>query len=571
MNIHKSKYYENPLIITGGIFIILLFILPYIILGENAYITIHDFLDQNVVIMNTLKKTGLLTSIRGVVPNMNGLDRSLFPFFTPFDIKMVCYLLLPTYWAIITYTFIYKTIAFLGMYLLIDTYVLQKEHKEITFLLSLGFALVPFYMELALSGAGFPLIAWAFLNLYNNKNKIWSYIAILFYTFNSLLAYGGFFLMGVIFFYMIYDFCLTRKISKNVLFGMFFMCLIYFIANWGTFYSLFFSDSFISHRSEWVHFTSIKNDIMEFIKIILFSHYHAGSILAVPVLFIFLYIWLKYRKNYSIVSKAALLYAIIATGIILGMLLKLSHIQLFISIQFDRFYFFYPSIIILLMATTCYVFIKENKQSWALFIAIFGLFSGVIFDKEVRNNAKLLVNKEISKPTFHQFYDTKLFDEIHAYLGTSSDFKTKTVSVGIFPAIAEYNGFYTLDSYRVNYPIEYKHEFRKIIANELDKNEDIRNYFDNWGSRCYILSSELGLKFMYKKNSGISVSNLSIDTKQLQEMGCQYILSAVPIKNHLELGWKFENSFTSNNSFWEIYLYNIPNPENHTINYQTNL
>ena len=69
--------------IIGGIASIALFMLPYIILGENAYITIHDFLDQNVVIMATLKKTGLLTSISGTVPNMDGLDRSLFPFFTP--------------------------------------------------------------------------------------------------------------------------------------------------------------------------------------------------------------------------------------------------------------------------------------------------------------------------------------------------------------------------------------------------------------------------------------------------------------------------------------------------------
>lgn len=547
----------NNKFITGGISIILLYMLPYIILGENAYITIHDFLDQNVVIMATLKKIGLLTSISGLVPNMDGLDRSLFPFFTPFDVKMVCYLLLPTYWAIITYTFIYKIIAFLGMYLLLDTYILQGEKKWISCLLSIGFALVPFYMELALSGAGFPLVTWAFLNLYHNKNKVWSYIAIAFYTFNSLLAYGGFFFMAVLFCCMVYDFYCTKKISKNVSFGVLFMGVVYILANWGTFYSLFFSESFVSHRLEWIHYTSIKTDLMVFINIILFSQCHAGSIIAAPILLLYMYIWAKYRKNYPILKKMTFLYVIIVMGILLGMLLKLSHIQLFVSIQFDRFYFFYPSIIIMLLATICYVFIQEKKERWAIVLAVFGLFSGIFFDKEQRNNAQLLVNKEISEPTFHQFYDTKLFDKIRSELGILSNYQTKTVSIGLFPAVTEYNGFYTLDSYRVNYPLEYKHEFRKIIANELDKSEELKNYFDDWGSRCYIFSSELGNNYMFRKNSNMSVKDLDIDTKQLQKMGCQYIFSAVPILNYQDLNWKFEESFTTDDSFWEIYVYNI--------------
>ena len=546
----------NNKFIIGGVSAILLYMLPYIILGENAYVTIHDFLDQNVVIMNTLKRTGLLTSFSGIVPNMNGLDRSLFPFFTPFDIKMLCYLLLPTYWAIITYTFVYKTYAFLGMYLLLDTYIFQGEKKGISCLLSIGFALVPFYMELALSGAGFPLVTWAFLNLYHNKNKIWSYIAIAFYTFNSLLAYGGFFFMAVLLCCMVYDFYGTKKISKNVFFGALFMGVFYILANWGTFYSLFFSKSFVSHRSEWVHVTSM-NDLKEFIKLIFFSQYHAGTILAAPILLLYIFVWVKYRKNYAILQKTAFLYVIIVTGIILGMALKLSHLQIFVSIQFDRFYFFYPSIIIMMLATICYVLIQENIQKWAIVLAIFGLFSGIIFDKEIINNAKLLVNKEISQPTFHQFYDTEIFDKIRSELEMLPDYKTKTVSVGIFPAVAEYNGFYTIDSYRVNYPLKFKHEFRKIIANELDKSEDLQNYFDDWGSRCYIFSSELGNKYMFNKNSKISIKNLDIDTKQLQRMGCQYVFSAVPILNYEDLNWKFEKSFTTDKSFWEIYVYSV--------------
>lgn len=42
------------------------------------------------------------------------------------------------------------------------------------------------------------------------------------------------------------------------------------------------------------------------------------------------------------------------------------------------------------------------------------------------------------------------------------------------------HGFYTVDGYSNNYPLEYKHRFREVIAAELEKNEEVRVYFDLW-------------------------------------------------------------------------------------------
>ncbi|MBO5281674.1 MAG: hypothetical protein J6B43_00890, partial [Lachnospiraceae bacterium] len=62
------------------------------------------------------------------------------------------------------------------------------------------------------------------------------------------------------------------------------------------------------------------------------------------------------------------------------------------------------------------------------------------------------------------------------------------MSLGITPAAALYNGFYCLDGYSNLYPLEYKHEFREIIARELEKSEGVRVYFDAWGNRCYLFN-----------------------------------------------------------------------------------
>lgn len=531
--------------------------LPFLILGEDAYITIHDFLDQNVVIIADLKNNGLLTSLNGTVPNMDGLNRSLFPYFTPFDIKMVCYTLLPTYWAIISYTFIYKIIAFLGMYLLLNKYIFKNKYKWVSFLLSIGFALVPFYMELALSGAGFPLVGYAFLNLYNNQNKICSYTIIIFYAFNSLLAYGGFFLLVILFCHIVYDKIYNNHFSKNIFYGALVMCFVYILANWGTIYSLFFSKSFISHRTEWIHSTTLISDIKDYFELLFFSQYHAGTCFAAPILFLYIICFIKYRTKYSLLTKVASLYIIIIIGILTGILLKNSNVQLFVTIQFDRFYFFYPSIVFIMLGTICHIIIKENHLKWAYLLITYGLVCGIYFDKEFKNNIKLLTHQEIKEPTFKQLYDVKLFTNIQKYLGINPDYKTKTVSVGLYPCIPEYNGFYTLDSYRVNYPLNYKNKFRTIISKELDKNKDIRMYFDNWGSRCYIFSSELGCNYLWGKSQKKSISHLDINISALKQLGCQYILSAVNIDNYKELNLKYKGSFTTENSFWDIKVYKL--------------
>lgn len=546
--------------IVLGIACILAYMLPYLILGENAYVTIHDFLDQNVVIMANLKNNGLLTSLNGIVPNMDGLNRSLFPYFSPFDVKMVCYALLPTYWAIITYTFVYKIVAFFGLYLLLNTYVFQKKNKWITFLLSLGFAFVPFYVELAISGAGFPLMIYAFLNLYHNKNKAWSLVAIIFYSFNSMLAYGGFFFLVVLFCCMFLDYCHTKKLSKDVVAGVAIMCFVYLLANWGTIFSLFFSDSFVSHRSEWIHSKTLLEDMKSIVRLLLLSQYHAGTCIVAPILLLFVLVFIRYKKAYPILTKMAVLYGIIVLGILAGTLLKQSNVQIFTTIQFDRFYFFYPSIVYLLLASSCLVIVNEISERWAICPVIFGLLCGACCDKEQFMNFKLIAGKTIEVPTFKQFYDTTLFDEIHKQISTQPNYKTKTISVGIYPCVAEYNGFWTLDAYRVNYPVEYKHKFRTLIAPELNKSESLRKSFDEWGSRCYVFSAMLekqGNQYLCGKKDNISIDKLEIDTVTLKDLDCDYVISAVNILNYQALGLDYVDSFTTHQSYWSIKVYKV--------------
>ena len=543
-----------------GFCAILLYMLPYIILGENSYVTVHDYLDQDVAIMAILKNTDILASITGTVPNMEGLSRTLFESFTPFNIKLMCYYFLPIYWAVFVYTLIIKCVSFLGMFLLVDNYLFEKKHRWITVGLSVGLAIVPSYILHELSGIGLPLLIYAFLNLYHSKRQILSYLLIALYAFNSMLAYGGFFVMAILFVIMCYDWYKTKRICMPLIYGMALMCLVYVWANWGTIYSIFFSSSFVSHRSEWVVASTIKEDIVGFVKFLLLSNYHAGLLLAFPIVLAFGYLFLKYRKKYQFMNSIATLYVMIISGTLLGKMLKYTHIQLFVEIQFDRFYFFYPAICFVMLAASCYVLLKEEKKRLAYLAMLYGLFAPSCFDKELMANIKQLAGRELTIPNYGEFYDTKLFSELMNDLNVKPDYSTKVVSVGLLPSVAEYNGFYTIDSYRVNYPLEYKYKFRKVIAKELEKDEVLRKYFDEWGSRCYVFSSELnqqGNRYLCGKKENISLENLEIDTQVLKDLGCEYILSSVDIRNYEDLNLNYRNSYTTDDSYWNIRVYQI--------------
>ena len=64
-------------------------------------------------------------------------------------------------------------------------------------------------------------------------------------------------------------------------------------------------------------------------------------------------------------------------------------------------------------------------------------------------------------------------------------------------------------------PKAYKIRFRKIIEQELEKNEILRKYFDDWGNRAYIFYSDK--------------ENLALNFKGAKDLNVKYVISAFKI------------------------------------------
>jgi hypothetical protein len=137
------------------------------------------------------------------------------------------------------------------------------------------------------------------------------------------------------------------------------------------------------------------------------------------------------------------------------------------------------------------------------------------------------------------------------------------VSLGLTPGIALYNGFFVLDGFVNDYPLAYKRRFRRVIARELEKDPQLARLFDGWGGHVDLFSSELGKvsgysRRVYTKHAERrAVDHLELDVPALRELGADYVISAVEIRNHAALGLGFERRFERDDSPWEIFLYSV--------------
>ena len=147
--------------------------------------------------------------------------------------------------------------------------------------------------------------------------------------------------------------------------------------------------------------------------------------------------------------------------------------------------------------------------------------------------------------------------EAFPYTGKGVD-EYRVVSLGIDPAAALYHGFYCLDGYSNNYSLDYKMQFREVISPELEKSEYLRQYYDGWGNRCYLFSSECPGYYTIEKHQ-FYFQDYQLNAKALYDMGGRYLLSAAYISNAEGQGLTLlnETPFETDGSYYAIYIYEI--------------
>lgn len=606
--IYNKLINNHRFLFLFSILAIEIYLFPLYFYGQNAKIQIFDNLDITIPVLKVLTSSGMMfASSDAIIPNiMGGLPRLTYGselngyvwlhyFFTPF----VAFTINET---------LMHFVAFMSMIVLLSRYFLPAHHRYrilIIYSVSLMFALLPFHPGAGLSVPSIPLALYAFLNIRSGVWRWYDWLIIILIPFYSSLILVYFFFLLVMSGMFVIDIVKNRKINFYFFAALALMSISFVIVEYRLFYDMFIQHLFVSHRTA---FSSLQEHSLwetyksahgVFLNGSVDMDTRASAVILPFVLFVMILSLIKKRLSWQISilvissflillsypnilqhitgNKFAMPILIVITAL-LFVKNKLHHLffgaillQLFFSYWYALWFYQGTGELALTIPI-----LKEFNFAriallqpivWAIIVSL-GMviaakklhFSAILFTGIVLFQMYVSLNvREFSAPNsavnYRSYYAEDLFLKIKTTIG--KDPSTYRVGCLAFdPAISVYNGLYTVDGYMTNYPLEYKHKFRKIIEQPLLDSDNKGNFdlFVGWGSKCYLFDGgESSLYF--RKN--ITIKKLHLDMKAFYDLGGRYLLSAHRIEESQLKNLVFMREFRDKNTFWTIYLYRV--------------
>ncbi len=542
--------------VGAGLVLVLCYLLPLIWFGEQAHIRIHDNLDSNVVWYKNLVESGSVhAGLQDTVPNLVGGNVSRNAFVSEWTGIVWLYEWFTPYTAYVISQTLIRIFAFLGLYFLLRDHLKLQLPRAVIMFVAVLFAWTPVWPSGMLSTLGMPLLLWAYLNLWQKQRTGWSLLTL------ALVPFYSSFVLGIVFFLALLAlFGLYREWRQKSFHALFWTAfgaqvLLYLLIEYRLVYSMLWESDVTSRDQFDIGHNGFWRTIRLFFKQFVLGHTHAEAAQTPILLFLILGVFVVavYRKDSTarwlkqglmLLVGLSLWYA---CWFYTGWQPLKERIHVMQTFNFARFHFIEPMLWYILFALAMDWLWRRSRQRLVL-VAV--LLQAVVL---------LIWNPEIiyrNQPSFSEFYAVRQFAQIQSYIGKPID-TYQVVSLGLHPAITQYNDFRTLDGYVNFYPLTYKQKFRTIIKGELNKSPELKHYFDDWGNRVYIYSAELGKNYDYTKTNQQPVRHLDINVRQLKQMGGAYLLSAVPIENAPSIGLEFEKMFRDKQSAWIIYLYRV--------------
>jgi hypothetical protein len=561
---------------------LLVHLLPRVLLGERSYINIHDNLDSDFLYRVLIAPPDRFMNYDAIIPELlSGLPRLVYP--SPFKLSSLLFFALPTFWAYVVLDALVRTIAFWGMYRLIEDHLPIRPSVLTRLVVAASFATLPFYVIYDASVAGQPLVAWALLNLWRERKRGLSLSALALFAFASVLPTSGAFVIAAAGIAWLIGVAISRKPHLWALGGITFLCAAYMIIDF-RFIQGIVAPPYESHRSLWLEPGTSKaiglDAVLERTEaVFLYGRYHSASLHTVILGAVALT---------GVVAAARSAWRWLAFSILTVLLaLALSFTQSFgfyeglrpiwDAVPFTRgvhvrFHWLLPTLWFVALAVVVAGWERVPSLKWIALILLAWNLSHVVRG-EIEAEPELLPSYELlwadykGKPShdwphisFQEFVAEPLFDEIAAYIDRPKD-SYRVLSVGMYTSISAFNGFHAADGYHDNYPVEYKARFRKLIAPQLAQLPKERVDLDEWGSRAYLGVREIPKhKLKLRKAKRVKKCNeLLFDPLAARDLDVEYIFSACKLKTPGP-ALHFERSFDHRDSAWRVHLYRVVQP-----------
>lgn len=604
----REKWKTSPVWFSLGLAAVLVMLVPYLVLGEEAIVVYHDQLDGEMIAYILQAEQLIGGETGGLARFMGGVSTTALTPPAPLFVLLFC---TGRYFAAYVCMQMLGSLAgYLGMYLLGKEITGRSWVGMVTGVL---FAYLPFLPVYGLTQYGIPLLIWCFYQIWKGKKVPWCAAYASFYVLTSSLVLAGFAVLGLSAVSFVglglagsQSFPRPEHGCRRLWLTWAGMLVLYILENGALLGQMFLGtgDGQVSHKAEYALTAEpfLSGWVTAFLKGGQHSEDYHIYILAASVLVLLLsLIWkkggiiLKRCRNLTIVLLLTnLLLALVAalwdSG--LGIALR-SHMEALKGFQLDRVLWLAPAFWYLALACVLgicgesygefcgeicgkicgempkglhkYGKATAKVAGFICFIAVLGCtgLTGLTVLKEsnLKPNLQKLLNPSYPSISYGDYYAEDVMEQVKDYLTQQTGQSVadyRVVSLGIDPAAAYYAGFYCLDGYSNNYSLDYKHAFRKVIAPELSKSEYLEAYYDEWGNRCYLVSAECPGYYTIEKG-GFFFQNYELDSEALWELGGRYLLSAAYIQNAEEQGLRLmrEEPFETQESYYRIFVYEI--------------
>lgn len=552
----------------------------FIFFRKNSYLAIHDNLDLFIAHLQIMKNNNAFFSHDVLLPMLGGISRDTFG--SEFSLYNILFYIFPNFMAYMIGYALKILIGFLSFLLLAKDIYKDKyqEYRPILTVIALAFALIPVFPTYGIAFTSVPFLIYLLRRIYDQP-KWYLFLMVFCYPVISYFSYFGFFLLA----YMVCVVLILWIKDKKFPIGIFVSVVLLALGYMGFEYRLFKEMLFGSTVT--IRTIMVGSDLsgMEILKsigqVFLNTIFHAQDshlYVVLPVCIVGLgvinFFYIKRKKWKDILKDSCNLtfLFIIFNCVIYGLYDCKAFRTLFETLippltgfQFNRTLYFNTFLWYALLFLILKRLYDTRKIGWRRFANVIAAFAVLIvmFEPQVYNDFyytcynqayKLIKNKETSMLNYREFYSEDLFDVIKSDMNYQGEW---AVAYGMHPAVLEYNGIATLDGYLGMYSVEYKENFRKVIAPALEKKGELQKYFDDWGARAYIYSGSDENTYQPVRNLTLQDESLQIDTKAFKALGGKYIFSRVKITNQEELKLSLVGSYMDETSPYTIYVYAV--------------
>ncbi len=534
--------------------LVLLYLWPYWVLGQDAHLRIHDQLDSVFLSLKVLAESGqLFAHPDEVIPLIgDGVLRASYP--SPFFVVVWFFKLFGAFQGFVVNQLVIRLLAYWGMYRLLTQHFMKAENERLpAALAALLFACLPHYSLFGLSIAGQPLFFSALLNIRDRVDRGLDWFLCALFPAYSLLPLGGIFVLAAGALLCFADLMIRHPARWRVFSVLALTAVAVAVVEYQSLMVLTgLASGFQSHRVEFKIAlpTSVMATVWENFR---YGQYHAPSLeprLMLPMVSVAVVYWGPWRgvadsaRQRAAWGLTAICVALLATLLlagkalppaVLGMLVVLLALSalgvgllalgtgvprptqllfwaLGATASISVWYGVWPVLWEMLLhwvPQAPYVNLSRfhylHPFTWGVMFAAvlclawtrasrFGrtlvLALFAVQALFVWQQAEARQTQRSGDPSFRAFFASELFDEIKQRM-VFSESSYAVISLGLDPAVAAYNGLRTLDGYLATYPLRYKREFRQIIAAELERSPRYREYFDDWGSRFFLTAQSL--------------------------------------------------------------------------------